>query len=224
MKHIAIFTTGTLLMLFTSVASVAQEDGKKLNLTASADFYSSFLFRGTKYGHGPSVQPTVRMTAGNFTAGVWGAFDFRDYSETDTYLSYSFPFGLSLGLTDYYFPDLDLFETSAEYGSHALEINAGFTKGGFSLSANCVLNEAGGVGTMGGDVYFQAGYNFGPVNILAGAGNGWNTEEYGFSFCNFGIGTTRTIRVTDTFSIPVTGQVVLNPDRKQLFVAVGFTL
>lgn len=45
-----------------------------------------------------------------------------------------------------------------------------------------------------------------------------------FNICNTGIEVSRTIKITDSFGIPVTGQLVFNPDREQMFVVVGFTL
>ncbi len=41
--------------------------------------------------------------------------------------------------------------------------------------------------------------------------------------CNVGIGTTKEIKITDSFSIPVTGQVIFNPEKEQLYVVVGFS-
>jgi hypothetical protein len=169
------------------------------------------------------LQPSVKFETGGLTLGVWGAFDANGYTEADPYISYSFPFGLSLGLTDYYSPGLEVFETSDTAGSHALEINAGFAKGGLSLSANYIVNEAGGIASAGGDMYFQAGYAFEHFNIFVGAGDGWHTSDGEFNLCNLGIGTSKEIRITDSFSIPVNGQVILNPEKEQLFVVVGFS-
>ena len=126
-------------------------------------------------------------------------------------------------MTDYYLPDLPLFETSAASGSHALEMNGSFTKGGFSISANIILNEAGGIASAGGDKYFQIGYAFRNINIFAGAGDGWHTINGDFNICNIGAGTSKEIRITDNFSIPVTGQIIFNPDREKLFVVAGFS-
>lgn len=211
----------TATFLLTIFAVKAQE---KPVFTAGADFYSNYIFRGAKLGTGPSVQPNVKFIAGGLTIGVWGAFDASGYTEVDPYLSYSFPFGLSLGLTDYYSPALPLFETSDTSGSHALELNAGFTTGGLSLSANYIINKAGGIASVGNDLYFQAGYAFENFNIVLGAGDGWHTIDGEFDICHIGIGTTKEIKITDTFTVPVTGQVILNPDREQLFVVVGFSL
>jgi hypothetical protein len=92
-----------------------------------------------------------------------------------------------------------------------------------SLSANYIVNEAGGIASAGGDMYFQAGYAFKYFNIFVGAGNGWHTSDGDFNLCNLGIGTTKEIKITDSFSIPVIGQVILNPEKEQLYVVVGFS-
>jgi hypothetical protein len=126
-------------------------------------------------------------------------------------------------MTDYYLPDLSIFETSKAAGSHALELNAGFAKGGFSLSANYIFNEAGGIASAGGDKYFQIGYDFSDVSLFAGAGDGWHTTDGKFDLCNIGISTSKDIKVTDKFSIPVTGQVIFNPDREKLYIVAGFS-
>jgi hypothetical protein len=211
------------LVLVTTTSVQAQDEAKSSNFSAGTDFYSNYIWRGTKFGTGPSLQPSVKFTSGVFTLGVWGSYDGHGYAETDPYLSFAFKSGLSLGLTDYYYPGLKIFEVSDTAGSNALELNAGFTKGGFSLSANYILNQAGGAGSVGGDKYFQVGYAFSNVNIFAGAGDGWHTSDGKFNLCNVGIGATKVINITESFSIPVNGQVILNPEREQLFVVVGFS-
>jgi hypothetical protein len=211
------------LLVFTATSLNAQEEEKSSNFETGADIFSSYVWRGSKLA-GPSFQPSVSFSAGGLTLGVWGSFDSQGYAEADPYISWSFPFGLSMGLTDYYFCDQRLFDVSDSIGSHALDLNLGFETGGLSLSANYIINEAGGAGSTGGDMYFEAGYDFGNFNIFLGAGDGWHTEEGDFQICNIGIGTAKEIKITDTFSLPVSGQVVMNPDREQLFVVVGFSL
>ena len=208
----------------TIVPSIAQDDSSGPSFTTGADIYSNYIWRGTKFGTGPAFQPTVKFTSGGLTIGCWGSFDAAGYSEADMYLSYSLPVGLSLGLTDYYYPGLDYFDYSDTTGSHAFEINLGFAKGGLSLSANYILNEAGGAASVGGDKYFQVGYAFKQFNIFLGAGDGWHTSDGDFAVCNVGIGTSKEIKITDTFTVPVTGQIVLNPERKDLMLVVGFSL
>lgn len=217
------FTALIILVILSTIGVTAQEAQQKSKFTVGADLYSNYIFRGTRFGQGPSVQPAVKYINGGFTAGVWGSFDANGYSETDPYISYAFPFGLSLGLTDYYYPGLEVFDLSKAEGSQALEINSGFTKGGLTLSANYIINEAGGAASAGEDTYFQAGYAFNYFSLFAGAGTGWHTSDGKFDLCNIGIGTTKEIRLTDSFSIPVIGQIILNPDREQLYVVAGFS-
>lgn len=225
MKRLRLLIAGMVTAgLLLATGMKAQDESPKTSFTAGADVYSNYVWRGSKLGTGPAIQPSVKLTAGGLTLGVWGSFDAAGYMEADPYISYSFPFGLSLGITDYYYPGLSLFETSDTAGSHALELNGGFTVGGLTLSANYIVNEAGGAASAGGDKYFQATYAFKQFNVFLGAGDGWHTTDGKFAVCNIGVGTSKEIKITDTFSVPVTGQVIVNPEREALYLVVGFSL
>jgi hypothetical protein len=224
-RKLSVLLISTGLMVFNTVLS---QEEKQSPFNAGADFFSSYIWRGTKYGKGPAIQPKLEFKAGPFTAGAWGSFDFSDFQETDLYVSFSLPAGISLGMTDYYYPTLDYFDYSDSAGSHAFEINLGFTKGNLSLSANYILNEAGNAGSKGGDKYFEAKYSFDSFNLLIGAGDGWHISDNAdgsdrFAICNIGLGTSRAIRITDTFTIPVTGQLIFNPDLERMYIVAGFT-
>lgn len=222
-KHLLIALLAVLVLL----PARAQKDSVS-HFSVGADFYSNYIWRGSKFGKGPAFQPSVKYNQGIFTIGVWGSFDALGYTEADPYFSFALPVGLSFGMTDYYYGS-KLFNTSSDSsGSHAFEINLGYTLGGLSLSGNYILNKAGIPASSGGDMYFQLGYAFKTFNVFVGGGNGWHTHFTNnpdkFAVCNVGIGTSRTIKITDTFSIPVVGQVIVNPDKEALYMAVGFTL
>lgn len=198
-------------------------------LTAGADFYNIYVFRGTSYGTGPAVQPTIKYTSGLLTAGAWGSFDFNGYKEADLWFTISLPKGFSIGMTDYYYPSYDYFDVSSETGSHAFEINAAFSLKNFSLSGNYIINKAGNAGSEGSDVYLEASYSAGFLSLFLGAGNGWHTlnTDSGadkFNLCNAGIGVNKAVKINDSFSVPVTGKIIFNPDARKMFLAVGFTL
>ncbi|MDY0097809.1 MAG: hypothetical protein RBR81_01285 [Bacteroidales bacterium] len=217
-----------LAFTITTCSSLFSQEAGSGSFDAGADLYSSFIWRGTKNGSGPAVQPVIEYTRGCFTAGAWGSFDLRGYEEVDLYATWMFPGGFSIGIIDYYSPDLRYFDYSRESGSHAFEINLGFSSDKLSLEADYVLNEAAGIGSSGGDLYFQAGYSFSLFSLFLGAGNGWltwdqETDESKFSICNLGLEISKVIVITDAFEIPVTGQLILNPDRECLFLVVGFT-
>jgi hypothetical protein len=216
-----------ILIVFSIVLSLpatSQEEPKN-HFSAGADFFSSYIWRGTRYGTGPHIQPSVEFNAGPFTAGGWGSFNFNGYEEADLYLSFKLPAGFSIGITDYYYPGLDYFDYTRVSGSHAFELNGGFSKWGLSISANYIVNQSGGAGSAGGDKYFEAGYGFKTFNLFIGAGDGWHSaDNNSFRICNVGLGTSRVIKITDTFSIPLTGQIIFNPDRETMFIVVGFSL
>lgn len=209
------------LLAICSLNLKAQEAEKKSPFTVGADFYSNYIWRGSLLGTGPAFQPSVKFNSGAFTAGVWGSFDAAGYAEADPYISLAFG-GLSVGLTDYYYPRAG--GSFASDSTNAVEINAGYTIGGLSLSANYILNKASVAASAGKDKYFQAVYAFKNVNFTLGAGDGWHTSDGKFAICNIGIGTGKVIKITDSFSIPVTGQVVFNPEKNKMYMVVGFSL
>ena len=171
-KHCRIFSGLILSACLLFSLPLYSQDEDAYSWRTGADFYSSFVWRGSKFGDGPAVQPVIEFNKGRFTAGAWGSFDFRDYQEVDLYVSYDLPAGFKIGITDYYLPGMRYFDYSVLSGSHAFEINLKYLAGNISLDANYILNEAGGIGSLGNDLYFQAGYSFNYFRLFAGAGNG----------------------------------------------------
>lgn len=218
-KNIILLCLGTLLV----TGRVTGQAENKFHLTPALDIYSSYVWRGTLLGKGPAFQPSIVFTTGGFVAGVWGSFDFNGYQEADPYVIYRFPFGLKIGLTDYFYPALKFSDFSAESGSHAFEINTGYTFKQFFLNANYIVNKAGGAGSAGDDLYFEAGYGSDILSVTLGAGDGWHTSTGNFNLCHIAIGAVRRISITDRFSLPLTGQVIFNPEREKLYVVAGIS-
>lgn len=187
------------------------------------DLVSNYIWRGSKFGTGPAVQPYVEYSAGNFAVGSWGSFGITDNeaAEADLYLSYGFDFGLSVGLTDYYYPGSSYFDYSTATGSHGFEVNLGYEIGAISLGANYMLNEAPGAGTAGNDMYFELGYSFEAVSLFVGAGDGWHTSDGAFNVCNIGLSASKEVAISESFSLPFTGSVILNPEQEQFYVVIG---
>lgn len=199
---------------------------KAQEITTGVDLYSTYVWRGVAFS-GPSVQPYVEFGAGGFSIGAWGSQGFdglttdgefsNGFQEMDLYAAYEFDFGLSIGITDYYFPGTPYFEDD----SHAFELNLGISAGDLSLSGNYFF--AGG-GSVGDDLYFEAGYSIGKADLFLGAGDGWHSSDEDFKLVNVGIGTTKEIKITESFSLPISGAVILNPDTEQLYILAGISL
>ncbi len=216
MKKVSLFLFAAILMA-GSYATFAQET--KGSWTAGADIVSSYVWRGSKAG-AFSIQPTVKYGSGGFTIGAWGSGDLTTGApeEADLFASYAFKSGISLGVTDYHYNSSKLFESNV----HAFEATIGYTVGKFSLAGNCILNKASGAG--GGDKYFEAGYQFSTVKLFVGAGDGWYTNDTSFQACNIGITTTKTLKISESFSIPLTGSIIVNPNKEQIYYVIGISL
>ena len=224
-----------LMTLLISVSLYAQEEEKKSPFSLGADVVSSYVWRGSKIGTGPNIQPWMKFSAGGFTLGAWGSSSFHfdtDVAEMDLYTSYTFGFGLTVGLTDYYYQGTPYFQYQGDTSSHAFEINAAYSIKNFSLAANYVINDASQGGPAnkpgGGDMYFELGYTFKNFGIFAGAGNGWHTtyEDNGddvFAVCNIGLKASKELKITDKFSLPVSGALSVNPDKEQLNFVIGIS-
>lgn len=206
-----------------SVPPASPTDGRGSSWGLGADFVSSYIWRGSRQGSGPHIQPFLEFSCGLFTAGAWGTIDLNGYEEADLWIAFELPGGFILGMQDYYLPELPYFDFSSYGGSHAFELNLDWASDNVWLSANCILNEAEGIGSYGRDLYFEAGFSFEQVSLFMGAGNGWHTEEGGFNVCNIGLEAAREISITDGLVLPVRAQLVFNPDREQLFVTAGIT-
>lgn len=217
MKKMKIFAIALIAAVTTTVSVKAQE------LEVGTDIVSSYVWRGTQFS-GVSVQPGVTFSAGSFSLGAWGSAGFDGFMEMDLFASYEFSFGLSLGLTDYYYPGTQYFDYSKDTGAHGFEVNLGYGISDFSVSANYMLNEAGGAETAGGDMYFELGYAFKSFSIFAGGGNGWHTPDGEFGVTNVGISTSKDIKITDSFTLPLSGSIILNPTTEQFFIVAGITL
>jgi|AntRauTorcE11897_2_1112592.scaffolds.fasta_scaffold00757_7 uncharacterized protein (TIGR02001 family) len=220
-------TTGITAFAIILMAFLKPDIAKSQDLSTGVDLYSTYVFRGVAYS-GPAIQPSVEFSAGGFALGAWGSQGIDGdpvngslgFQEMDLYASYSFDFGVSIGLTDYYYP-------GSPYGhedSHALELNLGYSIGDLSLSGNYIFNEAADAGSAGKDKYFEVGYSAGPADLFVGAGDGWHSSDGDFALVNLGIGTSKEIGITDTFSIPLSGAVIFNPNSEQFYILAGITL
>jgi hypothetical protein len=196
---------------------------KSQNVSVSTDIVSSYVWRGVMYS-GASIQPSVTFRHQNFSLGSWGSAGIDGFMEMDLFASYAFPFGLTLGLTDYYYPSTKFFDHSVTNGSHGYELNIQYSISGFYASGNYIFNEAGGAGTNGGDKYFEAGYDYKNLRFFAGAGDGWHTVDGSFQLVNVGLSVTKDIPITDSFKLPLKGSAILNPATEQYYLTVGITL
>ena len=95
------------LFLTTTIQVKAQEEEKSNPIDIGADIMSRYVWRGTDYGSSPSIQPYMELGLGGFALGFWGAYttNLPGVQELDFYANYTFSDVVTIGITDYFFPD-----------------------------------------------------------------------------------------------------------------------
>ena len=223
--------------LAMSMATLAQD---KIETTVAADVVSSYIWRGQDLGSA-AVQPTLGVGYKGLSLSAWGSYGLvntADTKEFDLTLAYTTG-GFNIGITDYWFdrggldPEGRYFKYDAHGTNHVFEANIGYDFG--PLSLQWFTNFAGNDGTNKDDKRAYSSYvevavpfKLATVDWTATAGAvPWATTSYGtsgFAVTNLSLKATKEIKVTDTFSIPVFGQVVGNPCSQNAYLVFGFTL
>jgi len=222
--------------LAVSLATLAQE---KVETTICGDVVSSYIWRGQDLGN-VSLQPTLGIGYKGLSLTAWGSVGLSDPSDTkefDMTLGYTIG-GFNIGITDYWFnngldPENRYFKYDAHGTNHVFEANVGYDFGPASLQwfTNFAGND--GVNKDGKRAYssyveLTVPFKLANVDWTATAGAvPFCTDFYGtdgFAVTNLALKATKDIQVTETFSVPVFGQVVANPCSQKAYLVIGFTL
>ncbi len=226
-----------ILSLFFMTVAKAQDD--RIETTIAADFVSQYIWRGQDLGS-TAVQPTLGVGAKGLSLTAWGSYGLTnpdDTKEFDLTLDYTIG-GLNFGVTDYWFdagldPKARYFKYDAHSTNHLFEAFLGYDFG--VVSAAWFTNFAGNDGTNSkGERAYSSYFE---LNVpFKGAGIDWTgtlgavpfaTTLYdttGFALTNLSLRATKEIRVTDSFSIPIFGQLTGNPRSQKAYFVFGFTL
>ena len=219
-----------------SITTLAQN---KVETTIAADFVSSYIWRGQDLGSA-AVQPTLGVGFKGLSLTAWGSYGLAnasDAKELDLTLAYTIG-GLNLGVTDYWFdrggldPDGRYFKYDAHGTNHVFEANVGYDFGFASLQwfTNFAGNDYKADGKRAFSSYVEVAVPFKLVTVNWTAAVGavpFESAQYrtnGFAVTNVSLKATKEIKVTDTFSIPVFGQLVGNPCSQKAYLVFGFTL
>ncbi|MCY1720533.1 TorF family putative porin [Prolixibacteraceae bacterium Z1-6] len=221
MKKTLLIAASMLLLFSLTVPQVKAQEW-----STGLDIYSSYLWRGAKFGTGPAFQPGVEFSAGGFAIGAWGSYSAGDVeaAEADLYMGYGFDLGenasLSFTLTDYYFPGSSWTESESHYFEPMVSLGVG----AFTFTAAYMEGLGDDEINSTSDLYLEAAVSAGPVDITLGGGDGQYTDDGDFTICNIMVGTSKEIAITETFTLPVSGAVMLNPSTGGFHIAVGISL
>jgi hypothetical protein len=235
------------MMIATGMSATAQDDGEyrssEIETTVAADVVSSYIWRGQDLGSA-AVQPTLGVGYKGLSLTAWGSAGLvnpADTKEFDLTLAYTIG-GFNIGITDYWFdvmeggdPDGRYFRYNAHSTNHVFEANIGYDFGFASLQwftnfAGNDYKKKDGKRAYSSYVEVAVPFKLASVDWTATAGvlpyatDAYNNGTSGFAVTNLTLKATKEIKVTDTFSIPVFGQVAANPCSQKAYLVFGFTL
>ena len=226
------------LLLVGATAAGAQET-EKIETTVEADIVSQYIWRGQDLGD-VSLQPTLGIGYKGLSLTGWGSIGLSnpdDTKEFDLTLAYTAG-GFNIGITDYWLsegldPKSRYFKYDAHGTNHVFEANVGYDFG--LLALQWFTNFAGNDGLTKKDKrayssYFEltVPFKLASVDWTATAGAvPYATTYYGtngFAVTNLSLTATKDIKITDSFSIPVFGQVAANPQSQKAYLVFGLKL
>ena len=231
------------IMIATGYSAMAQdkirvEERSSAMTTVRGDIVSSYIWRGQDLGSA-AVQPTLGVEYKGLSLTAWGSYGLvntADTKEFDLTLAYTTG-GFNIGITDYWFsagldPEGRYFKYDAHGTNHVFEANTGYDFGFASLQwfTNFTGNDYKADGKRAYSSYMEVvvPFKLATVDWTATAGAvPFESAQYGtsgFAVTNLSLKATKEIKVTDTFSIPVFGQVVGNPCAQKAYLVFGFTL
>lgn len=242
MRKIKLVSSLILFAVLISNTLQAQESESKFDI--GVDLQSRYIWRGINLGGpSPSMQPYVSFATDKFEIGAWGAYSIsgaQTGQEADLYLLFSPTETFSITVTDYFFPselvgDNGYFDYNKDITGHVLEGMLSFNgTESFPLTAMLAVNFYGADKNADGDdnysAYAELGYSksFSDSELGLFVGGLLNESAYygtdGAAIINLGVSYSKEIKITDSYSLPVNGALIFNPDAGNMFITFGFSL
>lgn len=232
-----------LVIVLSGLLSTAQIDAQsKIDVDLGADIVSSYVWRGVKTA-GASIQPSLSASVGGFSLSAWGSTDFTSdegTKEVDFTAAYETS-GLKLAVTDYWWDGegaYRYFSYPAEgNGGHMLEATVGYTlPESFPLSVtwNTFFLGRGNKKENGDNsysTYVELAYPFSVKGVDMGISTGFTPWENttlgtskGFKVTSVMLNASKSIKITDSFSLPVFANIIANPAMEDIHFVFGISI
>lgn len=196
------------------VTSVAQD---KVELSATADFVSSYMWRGQKLGCA-SFQPSATVGYKGLSLTAWTTLAFDGHSEDELDLTLAYETGnFSVSLTDYWYAEYD--------NDHTLEAQLGYDFG--VVGVNWYTNVYGDDKEYASYISLTAPFSLIGLDWEAEVGaTPWGTDYYGtdnFSVCDLSLGASKELNIGKSFSTTLYAKATYNPTIEKFYATVGIS-
>ena len=219
----------TLIIILTTSAGKAQG----VDFSLGTDIVSSYVWRGA-YQTSAAIQPSMGLSVSGFSLSAWGSVPFHGTAkEVDLTAAYEIA-GLSLAVTDYWCVDegsYKYFMYDSKRTAHIFEGTIGYAlpieKFPLSVSWNTMFAGADYLeeGDRAYSSYVEISFPFKIKTVDIGLSVGLNPwkSNYAddFSVINAGLKATKELKITDSFSLPISGEIIANPRYEDVFFVFG---
>jgi len=223
------------IMAITLPATSMAQD--KVEASVGADLVSGYIWRGQDFG-GVSIQPSISVSYKGLSLSAWGSVGFNgeDAKELDLTLAYETG-NFSISVTDFWCmpsdEDVKYFKYGAHSTAHVFEAQIGYDFGIFAFNWFTNIAGADGVNKDGDRAYssyvsLTAPFNLGGLEWEAEIGaTPWATDYYentnGFAVCDISLGTSKEIKITESYSLPVYAEATFNPAADKAYLTFGIS-
>lgn len=230
------------MLCLASMISVPEVQAQSISV--GSDIVNRYVWRGNDFGNAAAFQPSLSYSNGGFTVGSWGSFSMATDSqeeELDLYASYAFETEsgtFSVAVTDYYFPGSSEFfdySSAEDGGDHTIEPSVSYSgPESFPISVTAAIY-AYGEFAANNSVWLEASYPFSvnDVDMSFGIGGTPSDEDANFGVAGgdsdtgltkLSITASKSIEITDSFSLPVSGTYYVNPYKAESYFIFGIAL
>ncbi|MBI2496767.1 MAG: hypothetical protein HYV75_02165 [Opitutae bacterium] len=230
MKKIALLIAS----LVTGASLLAQDPAPaapSYSVTVDFPYASKYVFRGVQLAEG-SFQPSVKLTAGSFYAGLWTNQPVTSNidNEIDLYAGYGFKlsdsWSLDAGATLYYYPELDA-STGLDDSTFEGYVGVNGTFGSFTVGLYAYNDFTLEAFTLQGTVGYSIPINDkASFNLLGTIGN--VSPDAGTDYTYYGLGATLPYKLTGTATLTVGAQYATHDidlvDDSHFWFTVGLTV
>ncbi|MDR2948374.1 MAG: hypothetical protein ACK5KL_09525 [Dysgonomonas sp.] len=229
-----------LVITFLSLLFAPFLNAQSVDINFGADLVSSYVWRGYKNA-GASFQPALSASISGFSLGAWASTDFTSKEgkkEVDFTAAYNNS-GFKLAVTDYWWDG----EGQERYFSNPLEGNNGHyleTTLGYTLPETFPLSITWNTFVLGKgnkkengknsySTFIELAYPFSVSGVDMGISTGftpWESAVYGtdgFKFTSIALNASKSIKVTDSFSLPIFGNIICNPNLEDIHFVFGIS-
>ena len=230
-----------LFFLLTPFFLYSQEDNKT-NVTSAnlgVDLVNRYVWRGLSFSPHPNIQPYLSINYNGFTLGGWASYaSTGQYAEIDFYLSYTKK-NFTLSINDYYteneldLAEIDHFNWNNQKTNHALEISMDYTLSNsvplsFKAATFIYGNDKDEKGDNYYSTYLELSYPFSikktDFKIFAGGTPFEGLYSTGASLTNIGLSTSKEVKLSESYSIPLSLSIISNPKVENIFMLISISI